>query len=144
MIKKIGRPTNEPKEVSLKVRLSKSDIEKLQYCYSWTENSKSDVIRNGIDVVYNDLKKYITSKELKRVFVKDIVGGTSVLFVDKNNKAYVVPDGAFDEDLTLDVAKSTSYANLAGCDTAESCQWCMGVGDVIDYKEDEYENITEF
>lgn len=144
MSKKTERPTNEIKESTVKVRLSKSDIEKLQFCYSWTQDSKSEIIREGVNLIYDNLKKYIESKEIKRVFA-ETMDYNIVLFVDKNKKAYVIPETVFDEELTFEVAKSTSYANLAGCDTADGCQWCMGgIGDIIDYNENDYENITEF
>lgn len=80
---------------------------------------------------------------MKRIFAE--TGDYNVvLFVDNNNKAFVVPDGAFASELTLDVAKNTSYANYAGCETAEECQICQGCGDVVDYNVDDFKNITEF
>lgn len=81
--------------------------------------------------------------KMKKIFAETNAYNV-VLFVDDNNKAYVVPDGAFEEPLTLDVAKNTDYSNFADCETAEECQNCQGVGDVIIFNEDEYENIIEF
>lgn len=80
---------------------------------------------------------------MKRIFAETNAYNV-VLFVDNNNKAFVVPDGAFESELTLELAENTDYANYAGCETAEECQYAQGCGDVIDYNEDEYENVTEF
>lgn len=56
-IKKMGRPTNNPKNEELKIRISKEDKEKLEYCINHTNKSKSEIVRDGIDMVYNNLKK---------------------------------------------------------------------------------------
>lgn len=55
--KKIGRPTSNPKNEELKVRISKEDKEKLEYCIKYSNKTKSEIVRNGIDMVYNELKK---------------------------------------------------------------------------------------
>lgn len=55
--KKIGRPTNNPKNDELKIRISEEDKEKLEYCVSKTNKNKSEIVREGIDKVYNELKK---------------------------------------------------------------------------------------
>ena len=53
----MGRPTNNPKNEELKVRISKEDKEKLEQCINHSNKSKSEIVRNGIDMVYNNLKK---------------------------------------------------------------------------------------
>lgn len=55
--KKMGRPTNNPKNEELKVRISKEDKEKLEYCVSKGNKNKSEIVREGIEKVYNELKK---------------------------------------------------------------------------------------
>ena len=55
--KKMGRPTNNPKSEELKIRISKEDKEKLDYCMANSNKNKSDIVREGIDKVYNELKK---------------------------------------------------------------------------------------
>lgn len=55
--KKIGRPTNSPKSYRESFRFSEDDMKKMNYCMKETGMSKTDVIRNGIDRVYNELKK---------------------------------------------------------------------------------------
>lgn len=52
-----GRPTNDPKNLNTRIRLSNTDIEKLDYCCEKTGKRKSEIIREGIDKVYNELKK---------------------------------------------------------------------------------------
>ena len=54
---KMGRPTQSPKNDTIKVRMSNEDNEKLDYCCQMTGKTKSDIIREGIDKVYNELKK---------------------------------------------------------------------------------------
>ena len=53
----MGRPTNDPKNNELKIRISQEDNEKLKYCMECTNKSKSEIVRDGIDKVYNELKK---------------------------------------------------------------------------------------
>jgi len=57
MSSKMGRPTQSPKNDTIKVRMSNEDIEKLDYCCQMTGKTKSQIIREGIDEVYNQLKK---------------------------------------------------------------------------------------
>lgn len=51
-----GRPTDNPKNKPMPVRLSESDIEKLEYCSNKTGKSKAEIIRMGIDKVYNEIR----------------------------------------------------------------------------------------
>lgn len=55
--KKIGRPTTNPKNEELKVRISKEDKEKLEYCINNSNKNKSEIVREGIDKVYNEIRK---------------------------------------------------------------------------------------
>lgn len=55
--KKMGRPTDNPKDISLKVRLDKETAEKLEDCIQVLEVSKAEVIRRGVHKVYDDLKQ---------------------------------------------------------------------------------------
>lgn len=52
-----GRPTDNPKSYRESFRFSDSDIKKLDYCVKETGMSKVDVIRRGIDLVYEQLIK---------------------------------------------------------------------------------------
>lgn len=55
--KKMGRPTTNPKNEELKVRISEKDKEKLEYCITNSNKNKSEIVREGIDKVYKELKK---------------------------------------------------------------------------------------
>ena len=55
--KKMGRPTDNPKNISLKVRLDNETDKKLDDCIQALEVSKAEVIRRGIHKVHDDLKK---------------------------------------------------------------------------------------
>ncbi len=52
-----GRPTDDPKNLNTRIRLSDKDTEKLEYCCKITGKKKSEIIREGIDKVYTELKK---------------------------------------------------------------------------------------
>lgn len=56
-VKKMGRPTDDKKDLTLKLRLSSNDIAKLDYCCQKTNKYKSEIIREGIDKVYTELNK---------------------------------------------------------------------------------------
>lgn len=53
----MGRPTTNPKNEELKIRISKQDKEKLEYCIKNSNKNKSEIVRDGIDMVYQELKK---------------------------------------------------------------------------------------
>ena len=55
--KKMGRPTDNPKDISLKVRLDRDTAEKLDECVEELNVSKAEVIRRGVHKVHDDLKK---------------------------------------------------------------------------------------
>jgi len=55
--KKMGRPTDNPKDISLKVRLDKETAEKLEDCIQVLEVSKAEVIRRGVHKVHDDLRQ---------------------------------------------------------------------------------------
>lgn len=57
MSPRTGRPTDNPKDKMLPVRLSKEDIEMLQYCVDLTGKTKAEIIREGIREVYAKIKK---------------------------------------------------------------------------------------
>lgn len=57
MSPRTGRPTDDPKTLSTRIRMSKEDIERLEYCVEATGKSKAEIIREGIKIVYDGLKK---------------------------------------------------------------------------------------
>lgn len=56
MSPKMGRPTDEPRNHRESFRLSDCDMEKVKYCTEHSNMSKTDVMRKGIDMVYQELK----------------------------------------------------------------------------------------
>ena len=55
--KKMGRPTESPKTNNYRIRMTDSELQKLEYCCDKTGLSKADVIRKGIEMVYSALKE---------------------------------------------------------------------------------------
>lgn len=56
MQKKMGRPTDNPKTKTMPIRFSEIDIEKLEYCTQRMNLSKAEIVRIGIDKVYNEIR----------------------------------------------------------------------------------------
>lgn len=57
MSPRTGRPTKEPKEKRESFRFSDKDIEKLDFCAKQNGTSKTEIIRKGIDLVYQETTK---------------------------------------------------------------------------------------
>lgn len=57
MSPRTGRLTDNPKQLSTRVRLSQEDVDRLEYCAEKTGQSKADIIRQGIKSVYDRLKR---------------------------------------------------------------------------------------
>ncbi len=57
MSPRTGRPTKDPKNLRLELRLSDSDAEKLDFCCKTLGMTKAEVIRQGIDKVYQMAKE---------------------------------------------------------------------------------------
>ena len=57
MSPRTGRPTDNPKQLSTRVRLSQEEVDRLEYCAEKTGQSKADIIRQGIKSVYDRLKR---------------------------------------------------------------------------------------
>lgn len=55
--KKIGRPTNSLKDSMIRVRMDKETVEKLDKCVQAHHSNRSEIIRKGIEVAYNDLEE---------------------------------------------------------------------------------------
>ena len=52
-----GRPTDDPKTLSTRIRLSELDTQRLEFCAQAMGMKKSEIIRMGIREVYERLKK---------------------------------------------------------------------------------------
>lgn len=57
MSPQVGRPTDDPKTLNTRVRLSQEDVDRLNYCSEVTGKTKAEIIRDGIKAIYNGLKK---------------------------------------------------------------------------------------
>ena len=53
MSPKKGRPTNDPKTNQQRIRMSDREIKMLDYCCEFYGLSKADIIRQGIEHLYN-------------------------------------------------------------------------------------------
>lgn len=53
----MGRPTTNPRNIELKVRISNEDKERLDYCTKNSNKTKSEIVREGIEKVYSEIKK---------------------------------------------------------------------------------------
>lgn len=57
MSPRTGRPTENPKMSEIKIRATKEDREKLLYCCKKTGMTQYQVVMQGIDKVYKELKE---------------------------------------------------------------------------------------
>lgn len=56
--KKMGRPPSEkPKDKTLRIRVDEDTLKKLDDCSQKLETNRSEVVRQGIDMVNDSLKK---------------------------------------------------------------------------------------
>jgi len=52
----MGRPTDDKKDSGYRLRMSDTDLEKLDYCSKVLGLAKADIIRQGIDEMYKKAK----------------------------------------------------------------------------------------
>ena len=57
MSPRTGRPTNDKKGSKINIRLSENDLAKLEYCSQRTKLTRAEIIRKGIDTIYNSLRE---------------------------------------------------------------------------------------
>ena len=55
--KKLGRPTDSPKDITMKIRFDKDTSEKLEVCSKKMEISRAEVVRRGVKKMYDGLDK---------------------------------------------------------------------------------------
>ena len=55
--KKMGRPTDNPKDIDIKFRFDKGTAEKLQECSDKMKITRAEVVRRGVQKMHDDLKK---------------------------------------------------------------------------------------
>ncbi|WDV44092.1 CopG family transcriptional regulator [Clostridiaceae bacterium M8S5] len=54
--KKIGRPTDNPKDHSIRIRIDKTTLMKLDKCREFEDTNRSEMIRMSISKYYDDLQ----------------------------------------------------------------------------------------
>ena len=54
---KRGRPTSEPKQHVKIVKMSNNDLEMLDFCCNELSSNISEVLRNGLKMMYASVKK---------------------------------------------------------------------------------------
>ncbi len=57
MSPRTGRPTSNPKNNEIKIRATKDDREKLLFCCKKTGKTQYEIVMEGIDKVYQEIKK---------------------------------------------------------------------------------------
>lgn len=57
MSARMGRPTTDPKTSNIHVRLSEEDIRRLEYSAEVLGVAKAEIIRQGIDLMYQKALK---------------------------------------------------------------------------------------
>ena len=55
--KKMGRPTDNPKNISIKFKADDDTFQKLKECSEKMEVSRAEILRNGIHRIHGDLNK---------------------------------------------------------------------------------------
>ena len=53
----MGRPTTNPRNIDLKIRLSEAENEMLNKCVTATGRTRTDIIVKGVSMVYKELQK---------------------------------------------------------------------------------------
>lgn len=83
MSPRTGRPTNDPKVLIERARLSEEDAAMLEYCCKHTGKNKSEIIRMGIRKVYEGIKNSSKASPVKVVALLQtpevILAGKSII-----------------------------------------------------------------
>lgn len=53
----MGRPTDDPKTERLEIRISRQDIEKLDFCCEKVKKRRAEIIRMGIQKIFEELSQ---------------------------------------------------------------------------------------
>ena len=57
MTQKMGRPTDDPKNRNFRIRMTDTDMDRLDYCSRETGLTRAAVIRQSVKRFYEELKK---------------------------------------------------------------------------------------
>lgn len=75
-----GRPTNNPKENYTGIRLSDDELYKIKFCMEQTGMTKTDIIRSGINKIYDELQNF--KKRRDNMYSFRDINGTDITFED--------------------------------------------------------------
>ncbi|EFS20585.1 hypothetical protein FSBG_00082 [Fusobacterium gonidiaformans 3-1-5R] len=53
--KKMGRPTNNPKNIQTRIRMTEEEAKKLDFCAKTLNTSKTEIISKGVDKIYQEI-----------------------------------------------------------------------------------------
>lgn len=57
MSPKLGRPYSEnPRQMRVETKMTSSELEKLDFCCRATGKTRSEIVREGVDVLYEKLR----------------------------------------------------------------------------------------
>ncbi|MFR1803049.1 MAG: CopG family transcriptional regulator [Faecalispora jeddahensis] len=54
--KKMGCPTDNPKDITMKIRFDQDSFEQMEKCSEEMKISRAEVVRRGVQKMYDDLK----------------------------------------------------------------------------------------
>ena len=54
---KLGRPTDNPKDITMKIRFDKNTAEKLEECSEKMNVSRAEIVRRGVHKMHEELPK---------------------------------------------------------------------------------------
>lgn len=80
MSPRTGRPTNNPKENYTGIRLSDDELYKIKFCMEQTGMTKTDIIRSGINKIYDELQNF--KKRRDNMYSFRDINGTDITFED--------------------------------------------------------------
>ena len=47
---------DDPRDNQYRIRLSDAELKKLEYCAAHTDKTKAEIIREGIEIIYHELR----------------------------------------------------------------------------------------
>lgn len=54
--RKMGRPTDNPKNHQTRIRMTQEEWDKLEYCSKAMSKTKTEIVNLGVNKIYNELK----------------------------------------------------------------------------------------
>lgn len=111
---------NFSRDIQLRIRLSQKEAEKLEYCSKQKNMSKSKIVREGVDRIYNSIIE--GGEKMKKVVLYDHYG-------------YAIDEIETDKSLTKDPWGITFEVEL--------CYFNIGCEEILDKKREIIDRIKE-